>query len=174
MYDLILGIMLVALVLSLILFFVFLYGIVYETAYYQEFSKLSIVGFSISAPLMLVLLVVLLGSWRQESISILIDKVAVTSVLYAPGDEEVTITSDGKIFKFKASECEFVVVNEEAVNDSLPYYEWKQKETREVIAIFGHRFYDEPKVQTQYIFYVSEDFLENLDYEVERAFWVAG
>ena len=95
-------------------------------------------------------------------------------MLYAPGDEEVTITSDGKTFKFKASECEFVVVDEEAATDNLPYYEWRQKETREVIASFGHRFYDEPKVQTRYIFYVSKDFLENLDYEIERAFWVAG
>ena len=174
MYDLIFGILVITLVLSLISFLAFLCSAATKIYDYQEVKKLFIFGFLISALVTIVLLGTLAGSSGQESVSTLIDKVTVTSVLYAPGDEEVTITSDGKTFKFKASECEFVVVNEEAATDNLPYYEWKQKETREVIAIFGHRFYDEPKVQTRYIFYVSEDFLKNLDYEIERAFWVAG
>lgn len=174
MYDLIFGILVIISVLLIFSFFTFLNGVAYEFYNYQEAKKLSIVGLLISNLVAIVLLVAVTRISGQESISALIDKVAITSVLYVPGDEEVTITSDGKTFKFKASECEFVVVGEEAATDNLPYYEWRQKETREVIAIFGHRFYDEPKVQTQYIFYVSKDFLENLDYEIERAFWVAG
>ena len=173
MYGLISGLIAIVVLSSILISACFL-GLVYEWGTGEKIKKITLIGFLSCASVMIITLVFTMNNLSEESISALIDKVAITSVLYAPGDEEVTITSDGKTFKFKASECEFVVVGEEAATDNLPYYEWKQKETREVIAIFGHRFYDKPEIQTQYIFYVTEDFLKNLDYEIERVFWVKG
>ena len=142
----------------------------------EDFSERKrFIGLFISAAFSIISLGFLLGSTTGESINLLIGRAEIASVSYKPGDREVLFVHDGKTFQLASNKCRFVVTNKNQISDyALPYYEWVQEESINAVTILGRKFYDDPRIEIKYTFYVTEDFLENLDYEIEHTILADG